>query len=906
MELVIDEVDDALLRDEFLLSVRFGTVRRQVTASKALQQPLGFPMVSNEKLPQSIRFDLLSKSGSAWVVLRPGEPQYRVSFSSAQWPDPMTLTVRAVSEALSTASAKPEPPDKAVASVFPNDGMADPDADVDAEKHRTAEQDAKAYLESHRVGTFFHALLHAIIRDRPQDPYAFMAEQLPQRVAEVAPDADDYPVKADDDEEAAKLEALVAVVAAKAAAAAAEELRTLKEKIQQLTQQVQELTQDKAQLVAKLDQQDEGRSRNLVRGRTSLHNLIMPDGSELKLQRSHSAEGTSKAGGMRLVRRPTFLDDGDPEESQREAHWQELDSPKGRNRQRRGKSLALRPHDTLSPDPDGQRGDVGAEVFQNPPRLLRVRSEPGELAGQLHQPEQPLQSVSFTKKAELKIEDRAISKALDNFWSRLHGQSDPSDEFRLLRQSLTTGRWTLYTAGGKATKPTQYSSQRSIPQITAQPTHETRCPFCIGNEHKTPNPLLFFDADGVMHEDCDLKEGWLVRVIPNIFPLLVTPPGLYDDVFTDKLKTIPHSAVAEGQHENSVLQAMQENSDYGEVLFRQVNAVGYSEVVIENPVHNGLLAIVRPEQVALGLRAAQARGRVLVQQPQVRQLLYFKQYGSLSGGSLVHPHMQVVTLPLLTPETQNRIDRAIDFHEEFEECAVCQAHLVEPLGSGAHSSRLVHETKNFVTSVPFASNQFRVSIVPKKHSHTWLSLEQQEVEELAYVLQLVMEGIYNVLDDPEYNVYIFSVDQLEEACDNEDAVHWLLEIQPRFPAELGGLELASGIRVISGLPEDWAQLLRRKIEELLEQRRAADRSSPQFYLQGPVVPREIPMRRLSCCNNQRLSRHRSKTSFIVPRPASEAAEEMEMENEEDGQQHHQLLFGDQDGASSLCASDRPE
>lgn len=495
------------------------------------------------------------------------------------------------------------------------------------------------------------------------------------------------------------------------------------------------------------------------------------------------------------------------------------------------------------------------------------------------------------------LNDRTISKALGSFWSRLHGQSDPSNEFRVLRQSLTTGRWTLYTAGGKATKPSQYSSQRSFPRITEQPTHEPRCPFCVGNEHKTPNPLLFFDADGMMHENCDLHEGWLVRVIPNIFPLFVTPPGLYDEHFTDKLKTIPHSAVAEGQHQNSVLGALQEsNQEYGEVLFRQVNAIGYSEVIVENPVHNGLLAIVSHEQVALGLRAAQARGRILVEQPQVRQLLYFKQYGALSGGSLIHPHMQVISLPLLTPETQNRIERALTFHEEFDECAVCQAHLVEPLSSGAHSSRLVHETKSFVVSVPFASNQYRVSIVPKKHSHTWLSLDQQEVEEMAYILQLTMEGIFKILDDPEYNVYIFSVDKTEEVCDNKDAVHWLLEIHPRFPAELGGLELASGIRVISGLPEDWAQNLRKQVKEVLQERREIGMpSKSRFYAQGPEVPAQIPSRRLSSCQNPRFS---SKTyeGLLNSRPCSHSKTSFVSKNSKTKEDI------DNDAASSLSSS----
>merc|ERR1712060_368488 len=38
--------------------------------------------------------------------------------------------------------------------------------------------------------------------------------------------------------------------------------------------------------------------------------------------------------------------------------------------------------------------------------------------------------------------------------------------------------------------------------------------------------------------------------------------------------------------------------------------------------------------------------------------------------------------------------------------------------------------------------------------------------------------------------------------------HWILEFRPRFPADLGGFEIASGVRVVTGLPEDHAAELR--------------------------------------------------------------------------------------------------
>merc|ERR1712157_442635 len=107
------------------------------------------------------------------------------------------------------------------------------------------------------------------------------------------------------------------------------------------------------------------------------------------------------------------------------------------------------------------------------------------------------------------------------------------------------------------------------------------------------------------------------------------------------------------------------------------------------------------------------------------------------------------------------------------------------------------------------------------HRHSWLGITLEEVEDLAAVLQLIMEALFYSLDDPEYNIYFFSVDREEEVCDGaSEAVHWVMEVHPRFPAELGGMELASGIRVISGLPEDWAQQFRKTVEERLEARKS--------------------------------------------------------------------------------------
>lgn len=784
MELVIDELDTELLQEDLLLSARFGSVRRQVVASRALGQSLLFPKVAEGKEPQTIRFDLLSRTDSAWVVLRPGDDRYEVSFKGAEWKAPRSLTVRttaspagSLAEGCSSRIASPAASPKHAATSGATNGASFGLGSGGTDKAKSMAQDAKDYLEQHQIVGFFHALLHTVIRERPLDPYEFMSAQFPRNLAEAA-------------------ERLPLV----------EEIKRLRAKNDILVKEVEELRRRNRDLQSQVKEASSGP-------------ITIANGADAGSPKGKSV-GTSGFH-MSLHRRPTILDES------RET-TPRLGGPSG----------------DASPCSASLQVSLMLQSESMPRRVVTRSCSSSTLllpsAESLMMPEGipsrgSKATVSFTAGGAAKADDQAINEGLDKFWARLRGEGNAEDEVRVFRQSVTTGRWTLYCAGGKATKPSQYASKRAIPRVTEIPRHEPRCPFCVGNEHKTPDPLLAFDELG---NECDVGElpvGWRVRVIPNIFPLLVTPPGLYDESYTTKLKNIPHSAVAEGKHQNFDLAALCAGSelDDGRTLFRQVNAVGYSEVIVENHQHNGLLAIVSAEQVALGLRALQSRGRVLVRRPGVRQLMYFKQYGALSGGSLVHPHMQVVTLPLLTPETQNRLSRALTYHARFGTCAVCQAHIRETSGSGVHSARLVHESKHFIVVVPFASNQYRVSLVPKNHSPSWLGISREEVEDMAATLQLVMEGIYRALDDPEYNIYIFSMDNEQEVGPGRDAVHWVLEIHPRFPAELGGMELASGIRVISGLPEDWAQTLSKTIRGLLAEREVANRpapkASPHYY-----------------------------------------------------------------------------
>jgi len=416
-------------------------------------------------------------------------------------------------------------------------------------------------------------------------------------------------------------------------------------------------------------------------------------------------------------------------------------------------------------------------------------------------------------------------------------EREESDEFRVLRVSSLSGHVTLYVAGGKHKKPVQYNADRVCPRANEQPSHYENCPFCVGNEAKTPIDVLTVDMEGNFVEPSrgkpqqDLSGKWLLRVFPNIFPMLIVPTGVYGSAHHDRLDQIPHSAVARGLHSNEKVSMTDEENP----IYTQVDAKGISEVFVENPMHNGLLALEEPSQIELLLKALVNRGLAISKEPFAKQLLIFKQYGPLSGGSLVHPHTQMCSLPTVPPIMQSRIDYGLHTYNEHGRCAVCSANVdpfingkvidgdesVSPSGKGL--GRLVHVSDHFVVSTPYASTaQYSMTVVPRRHCSSFLEITPEEISDLAFVMALLSQSIYYGLDDPSYNIFIRTApcasqmvmhDQTISREDIEKSFHWVMEMRPRFPADVGGFEIASGIRVVSGLPEDHAKDMRQWVKE---------------------------------------------------------------------------------------------
>jgi UDPglucose--hexose-1-phosphate uridylyltransferase len=164
----------------------------------------------------------------------------------------------------------------------------------------------------------------------------------------------------------------------------------------------------------------------------------------------------------------------------------------------------------------------------------------------------------------------------------------------------------------------------------------------------------------------------------------------------------------------------------------EVQATGFHEVVIESPQHNAVTALQPPAAIKRILYAWRTRGRALQdQQSSLQHILYFKNNGSVAGASLVHPHSQIVGLPIVPREPQIKHAANLEWftstgvsvfqRQVEEEMAARDAHEAALSSSSSSSSlvghRIVEQNDAFIAYVPFAAiSPFHLYIVPLSDS----------------------------------------------------------------------------------------------------------------------------------------------------------------------------------------------
>ena len=328
-----------------------------------------------------------------------------------------------------------------------------------------------------------------------------------------------------------------------------------------------------------------------------------------------------------------------------------------------------------------------------------------------------------------------------------------------LRREPISGRWVI-VATERATRPTDFKTN---PQIIKS----SFCPFCEGNEDKTPPEILAYRDNGAMPN----TSGWRVRVVPNKFP---------------------------------ALQIEGDQNKRGEGIYDMMSGIGAHEVIIESPRHIQSLTSLDNGNVEEVLLCYRDRLIDLKNDKRFVYGLLFKNVGASAGASLDHTHSQLIVTPIVPQLVANEMANAKTFYQQRERRLFCDM-IQQEIDT---NSRLVISTDNFVAFAPFASRfPFEIWILPKKHESHFENLQKFELDELAKVLKDALTRLETALDLPPYNYIIHSA---PFNINGSDSFHWHIEIIPRL-TNIAGFEWGTGFYINPMPPEQAAETLRNAI-----------------------------------------------------------------------------------------------
>jgi UDPglucose--hexose-1-phosphate uridylyltransferase len=340
-----------------------------------------------------------------------------------------------------------------------------------------------------------------------------------------------------------------------------------------------------------------------------------------------------------------------------------------------------------------------------------------------------------------------------------------------LRKDYLLDRWVVI-ATERARRPTDFAKQKT------EPAKAATCPLCSGNEYMTPAAVLvyFTTADGGIRkdkEDGDFRsKGWILRVIPNLFPAFLPPK------------------------EPSDCEHIMQSGSFG-------YAVGHHEVLVESPNHNNHPSEMEPEQLVHVIHAYKDRLGDLSQNPYVKYVQIFRNYGLEAGASLSHAHSQIIATPFIPSIVEGEMAASEKYYGLRGSCIFCDL-----IKKECQTPRVILNDEHFSVFAPYASvNPMEFWILPKHHASNILNLSSAETEAFARTLKTTLKALKDLVNDPPYNY------GMHLAIDNDakDYYHWHVEVYPHLSI-WAGFEKSTGMYINTVTPETAATELKKVIQ----------------------------------------------------------------------------------------------
>jgi UDPglucose--hexose-1-phosphate uridylyltransferase len=354
--------------------------------------------------------------------------------------------------------------------------------------------------------------------------------------------------------------------------------------------------------------------------------------------------------------------------------------------------------------------------------------------------------------------------------------NDSGDNIREIRINPIVPTESVLVATARGMRPKK-AEERLARDTRA---HVDTCPFCRGNEDRTPQQIAAFPDSG----------DWEVRIVPNLYPVLG------DD-------------------------NAQTNITLG--LQQVIDGYGRHEVIIDHPDHGIRLEAMSETHLGNLLSIYQQRmAELYASDPRLKYVLVFKNFGPAAGASIPHTHSQVIATPVVPENVQNEVTHSREHYSKLGQCVFCslidEALTYEATIYDRESGRIrrkinvgqyvVERSERFVAIKPFASRfEWEIHILPLRHEADFLQADGADLRDFARVLRRTMARLDKVVGGVQYNFFLHSLPHGSEFSRCGDSYHWHLEICPRTSIPTG-FELGSGLFVSTVSPETAAAALR--------------------------------------------------------------------------------------------------
>jgi UDPglucose--hexose-1-phosphate uridylyltransferase len=291
-----------------------------------------------------------------------------------------------------------------------------------------------------------------------------------------------------------------------------------------------------------------------------------------------------------------------------------------------------------------------------------------------------------------------------------------------------------------------------------EPIERDRDPFAEGHEGWTP-PELYALRPGGGPPD---SPGWIVRVVPNLYPALATTDG-------DR-------------------PAREANPD----LFTAMPALGAHEVIINGPQPVLSLADLPAEQVADAVAVWRARMAVHGDSAYVQLIVNERRE---AGASLPHTHAQLYALDFVPADVARERERAGEYATRTMGQNLLEDMIAEEVRRG---ERVVAIDDEAVLLAPYASRlPLQLLLAPRR--------PRARFDQDGAGAALLYDGLCRLArllgSSPPLNLWVRTAPRgVERFC-------WRIEIAPRL-THLAGLELSTGLNLNIVAPEHAASLLR--------------------------------------------------------------------------------------------------